>query len=268
MTCRSELSRVAAPRRLTAAGAVAAALALALLAAGDPAAASAAGAPRQDRVEQQLRDFETHTGFVLTEIPDTEGTYLAKTHRGYPVLFSAQMGDVWGRYFARIAMGEVGREVGGVLAFLTRSYEYGSGPAGSILDRLLARAIGQPLGIMVYLSHGKPGAPRLDIVSGSSTVKPDEELPRWERIGFGPGSLYSPSAAFARAVLDDEQLTDRLKKMRGQYIAVDDELVSFVWSGQERDFSEMIRDNGDYWTMINSIVDSLADIADHIPETR
>lgn len=256
-------TRAGVPRILC--GLVIVVTALALVGAPQPQAAWAAP---QSRVEQQLRDFETNTGLVLTEIPETEGTYLAKTHRGYQVLFTTQMGDVWGRYFARIAMGEIGREVGRVLAFLTRSYGYGSGPAGSILDRLLARAIGQPLGIMVYLSHAKPGAPRLDVVSGSSTVKPEEELPKWERIGFGPGTLYSPNAQFARAVLDDKELTDRLKKLRGQYIAVDGELVAFIWSGQETDFSAMIREHDDYYDMINSIIESLADIADHIPESR
>ena len=143
-----------------------------------------------------------------------------------------------------------------------------SGPAGSILDRLLARAISQPLGIMVYLSHDRPGAPRLDIVSGSSTVKPEQDLPKWERIGFGPGTLYSPDAQFARAVLEDKGLTDRLKKLRGQYIGVDGELVSFIWSGQETDFSAMIREHDDYYDMINSIMDVLADLAEHIPTGR
>ena len=234
------------------------------------AAGSAAGTATraQSRVQEQIQEFQEKTGLTLVEVPDTEGTYLGKSHRGYEVLFTTQMGDVWGRYFARLAMGEIGREVGGLLAFLTRSYEYGPGPAGSILDRLLARAIGQPLGIMMYLSHGKQDVPRLDIVSGSSTVKPDEKLPRYERIGWGPGSLYSESPSFAQAILADEQLKERLKKMRGQYIAVDGELVSFVWSGQEQDFSAMIRDHNDYYVMIDSIIDALADIADHIPESH
>jgi len=233
-----------------------------------PSSIAAAATRPQDRVEQQIRDFEANTGLALTEIPDTEGTYLAKTHRGYEVLFTTQMGDVWGRYFARLAMGEIGREVGGLLSFLTGSYEHGGSAAGSILDRQLAKVIGQPLGIMVYLSHGKEGAPRLDIVSGSSTIKPEEELRRWERIGFGPGSLYADNEEFAQGILADDDLRDRLKKFRGQYIFVDDTLVSFIWSGQEIDFSANIREHDDYYAMINSIMDILADIADHIPAAR
>ena len=226
----------------------------------------APGFAEQSREEKQIREFQEKTGLALVEVPDTEGTYLGKTHRGYQVLFTTQIGDVWGRYFARLAMGEIGREVGGVLAFLTRSYEYGTGPAGSILDRLLAQWIGQPLGITIFLHHGKTDVPRLDIVSGSSTVKPAEELYKWERIGFGPGTLYSPSGRFAEAILGDEELKKQLKKLRGQYIRVDDQLVTFFWSGQEQDFSAMIRAHDDYYAMINGIIDSLADIADHIPE--
>ena len=242
--------------------------AVALVASGALLAAGvvAPGFAAQSREEKQLRELEEKTDLALIEVPDTASTYLGKTHGGYEVLFTTQVGDVWGRYFARIAMGEVGREVGGVLAFLTSSYEYGTGPAGSVLDRLLAQCIGQPLGITIYLHHGKSDVPRLDIVSGSSTVKPEERLPEWERIGRGPGSIYSPSQRFVRAILRDDGLTKRLKKLRGQYIRVDDQFVTFFWSGQEQNFSAMIREHDDYYAMINGIMDSMADIADNIPE--
>ena len=44
---------------------------------------------------------------------------MGKTHRGYNVVFTAKAGNVWGRYAARLTMGEIGREVGGFAAYLT-----------------------------------------------------------------------------------------------------------------------------------------------------
>jgi hypothetical protein len=57
----------------------------------------------------------------------------------------------------------------------------------------------------------------------------------------------------------------RLKKVRYQYIRVDRDLVSFLFAGTELDYSGLIRDHGDYFRMLNDLMDDLADIADAVP---
>ena len=86
-----------------------------------PVAATA----EDSRQEKILAEFENKTGLKPVQIPDTGGAYLGKTHRGYPVLYTAKAGDVWGRYAARLTMGEIGREVGGLLGFLTGQLQVG-----------------------------------------------------------------------------------------------------------------------------------------------
>jgi len=209
--------------------------------------------------------FEQQTGLKPVTVPGTEKEYLGKTHRGYEVLFHGEAGNVWGRYAARVAMGEIGRESGGVLAFLTRSQEYGTGPAGSILDRLLAKAIGQPLSITMILKHGKTSVPRLDILSPYSNIKPEDGLPAVQKIGMAVGSIHSKDKDFAMRLYGNAELIARIKKMRCQYIRVDGEFVTLFWAGQEDDYSAMIREFGDYFVMVNAFMDTLADIADAIP---
>ena len=41
--------------------------------------------------------------------------------------------------------------------------------------------------------------------------------------------------------------------------------VTFLWAGQEDDYSGMINDHGGYTEMLNAIMDDLADLADAIP---
>ena len=224
-----------------------------------------ASAEAEDRQAKVLRDFEQKTGLTPIEIPGTQGQYLGKTHRGYEVVFTAKAGDVWGRYAARLAMGEIVREVGGVLAFLTGGQEWGHGAAGSTLDRILANAIGQPLSMSVLLRHGRSQDPRLDIYQGFSNVKPDEGLPEMAKVGSGAGRIHSLDASLAGRIAEDEALMKRLKKLRGQYIRVDETAVTLIWSGQEKDMSAMIRDHGGYWKMINAFLDDVADIADLLP---
>jgi hypothetical protein len=83
-----------------------------------------AGDSRQDKI---LAEFESKTGLKPVQIPDTGGAYLGKIHRGYSVLYTAKAGNVWGRYAARLTMGEIGKEVGGLLGFLTGQYSSGVG---------------------------------------------------------------------------------------------------------------------------------------------
>ncbi len=217
---------------------------------------------QQEALGDAMLQIEKETGLAEINIPDTEKLYLGKTHRGYDILFHGEAGNVWGRYAARLAMFEVGREVGGVMAFLTGSQEWDSGPAGSVLDRLLARVIGQPLSITMILKHNRSDMPRLDIYSISTPVKPDDRQPKAFGIGLGPGSVYTSNAAFAHAIEDNTGLTARLKKMRNPYIRVDEIAVTLLWTGQEKDFSYMINDHDGYMNMLNAFMDSLADIAD------
>lgn len=222
-----------------------------------------AGESRQEKI---LAEFEKQTGLKAVEIPDTEGSYLGKTHRGYQVLYTAKAGDVWGRYAARLTMGEIGREVGGLLGFLTGQYKSGvGGVTGSPLDRMLSKVIGQPLSVTIILRHGKAGAPRLDILSGYSVIEPEEKLPKRQKVGFKAGYLYAADADFAARIAGNETLMRRMKDMRSQYVRLDNDAVSFFWAGSETDYSGMIMDHGGYYKMINTILDDLADIADAIP---
>src|SRR6266550_1880789 len=126
---------------------------------------------------EMLAQFEQKTGLKPVEIPDTQGAYMGKTHRGYNVVFTAKAGNVWGRYAARLTMGEIGREVGGFAAYLTgQRGNIGESVVGSPLDRLLSYYLGQPVTIAVALSHDKPNAPRLDVVSDHSKVGPEDKL--------------------------------------------------------------------------------------------
>ena len=87
----------------------------------------------QTTQERALAMIEKATGLKPITIPGTEGAYLGKIHRGYQVIYTAKAGDVWGRYAARLTLGELGRETGGVLGYLA-----GQRPAlgGTIVEPL------------------------------------------------------------------------------------------------------------------------------------
>ena len=212
--------------------------------------------------QQAMVRMEQQTGLKPVQIPGTTNQYLGKNHRGYEVIYYAQAGNVWGRYAARLTMGELGREAGGIISFLTGGSH---GSAGSTLDRLLAKAMGQPLSIMFILKHGKTNAPRLDILSGFSNIQPEDPLPKRTKIGFKAGSIYATDEAFTGKISNNKALMNRLVNLRCQYIRLDKEAVTFAWAGQENDYSGMIMDHGGYEKMLNAIMDDLADIADSIP---
>ena len=215
-----------------------------------------------DRVMQQIAD---KTGLQSVTIPGTDGAYMGKTHRGYEVIFTAKAGDVWGRYAARLTMAELGRETGGLLAYLTGQRQHMSNVVGSPLDRLLSEQIGQPVSLTMVLKHGKPHAPRLDVLSDYAKVVPEQKLPQREKVGFNAGSIHAEDAAFAARIAANEALMKRMKNLRSQYIRLDGDAVTLFWSGSERDYSGMIRDHGDYFRMLNDFMDDLADIADAVP---
>jgi len=221
----------------------------------------------QQASDNTLAQIEKNTGLKIVQVPNTTNVYLGKNHRGYEVLYHAQAGNVCGRYAARLTAGEIGREAGGLLSFLTGSYESGvGGVTGSPFDRLLSKIIGQPLSVMISLKHGKRNAPRLDVLSGYSVIKPEDPLPKRAHIGFKAGDIYAQDEAFAGRLSENQTLMKRMAKMRCQYIRVDSCTVTFFWAGSETDYSGMISDHGGYYPMINGLMDTLADIADAIPQ--
>jgi len=228
--------------------------------------ASAFAGARQSAYEKALAEIEQKTGLKTVEISGTQGAYLGKTHRGYEIIYTAKAGNVWGRYAARLTAGEIGRETGGLLGFVTGHHEaLGDQVVGSPFDRLLSSVIGQPLSVTMILKHGRPGAPRLDVLSGYAVIKPEEKLAEQAKVGFKAGSIYSADAGFASRVAGNSALMKRLKSLRGEYIRVDGDAVALLWAGSETDYSGMISDHGGYYKMLNDMMDDLADIAGAIP---
>jgi hypothetical protein len=218
---------------------------------------------------EMLAQFEQKTGLKPVEIPDTQGAYMGKTHRGYTVVFTAKAGNVWGRYAARLTMGEIGREVGGFAAHITgQRGRIGEGVVGSPLDRLLSQYLGQPITLAIFLKHNKPHAPRLDVLSDRAKVGPEDRLERRDKIGGNAGYIYTDDADFGRRIVGNDALMKRLKNLRYEYIRVDQDTVAFYFAGTELDYSGLIRDHGDYFKMLNDLMDDLADIADAIPVAR
>ena len=78
------------------------------------------------------------------------------------------------------------------------------------------------------------------------------------------GWYYAPRGESAA----NEALMKRIKQMRCQYIRLDQAGVTFFFAGSETDYSGMINDMGGFNTMINGIMDSLADIADAVPASE
>jgi hypothetical protein len=228
-----------------------------------PAAAAQALKP------EMLAQFEQKTGLKPVEIPGTAGTYMGTTHRGYPVIFTAKAGNVWGRYAARLTMAEIGREAGGFAAYVTgQTGSIADSVVGSPLERLLSDLLGQPLTLAIVLTHGKPGAPRLDVLSDRSQIRPDDPPQRRDKLGAAAGYVYADDGEFASRVANNPALVKRLKSVRNEYIRSDGQTVSFFFAGTETEFSQMIRAHGDYFAMLNALMDDLADIADAITPAR
>jgi hypothetical protein len=161
-------------------------------------------------------------------------------------------------------MGEAGRALGGVAAFLTGQGEHVGTVVGSPLDRALSQAIGQPLSFFVVARHGKPRASRLDVLSGASPIQPADPQPRAARVGLGAGDVYTADGALAARVTADRGLMSRLARFRSQYVRADERAVTFVFTGTETDWSAMIREHGSYDRLVNAIMDAVTGIADHL----
>lgn len=210
-------------------------------------------------------EFERKTGLKPIDIPGTQGFYMGKTHRGYNVVFTAKAGNVWGRYVARLTAAEIGREVGGFAAHVTgQRGRIGESVVGSPLDRLLSEYLGQPITIAIVLTHNKPHAPRLDVLSERARMKPEDTLERRDKLGAA-GYLYTNDAALSQRVAANEALVKRLKNMRYQQVRLDRDTAAFFFSGTELEYSALIRAHGDYFKMLNDLMDNLADLADAIP---
>jgi hypothetical protein len=224
-----------------------------------------ATAAAQTMKPEMLAEFDKKTGLKPVEIPNTQGYYMGKTHRGYNVVFTAKAGNVWGRYAARLTMGEIGREVGGFAAYATGQQGHiGESVVDSPLDRVLSQYLGQPITVAIVLRHKKPNAPRLDVLSDRAAVGPEDRLPRREKIGGNAGYFYTEDAAFCAKAQANAALMKRLKNLRNEYVRVDQNAVSFFFAGSEVEYSGLIRDHGDYYKMLNDLMDDLADLADAI----
>jgi hypothetical protein len=218
---------------------------------------------------EMLAQFEQKTGLTPVEIPDTQGTYLGKTHRGYRVVFTAKAGNVWGRYAARLTAAEIGREVGGFAAHITGQRGTNrEGIVGSPLDRLMSRYLGEPVMLAVFLSHEKPHAPRLDVLSDRARLKPEDMLQRRDKVGGNAGYIYAEDAEFASRIAGNAPLMKRLKNLAYQYIRVDQDSVALFFAGTEVEYSGLIRNHGDYFKMLNDLMDDVSDIANAIPDSR
>lgn len=215
--------------------------------------------------EEQMRHIEEATGLHPEADVSASEPALTKIHHGYPVMVRFKLGDVWGRWATRVAVGDIGREVGGILGFLTgQTKSEVGGITGSPFDRVLSQTIGQPLSLVAVLRHGKPGASRLDLYNQSSTIRPYDPLPSIEWVSISAGTLYSGDTSFARRILDNSRLMSILENFRSGYVRVDEYAVSFLFAGSENEYSGMIRNFGSYENMLNGILDGLAGIADEI----
>lgn len=88
------------------------------------------------------------------------------------------------------------------------------------------------------------------------------------RVGAYAGYIYGDDADFVRRVTSNAALMNRLKTLRYEYVRLDEDAVTFFFAGTELDYSALIRDHGDYFTMLNDLMDNLADLADAIPAER
>ena len=176
---------------------------------------------------------------------------------------------MWGRYVARLTAAEIGKEAGGFWARVTGHRESITDTVvGSPVDKLLTRYFGHPIMLVITLIHHKEAAPFLIVKSDKVPFDPGAEITRRDKIGGNAGYIYSEDAAFAAKLTGNAVLMKRLKNLRDQAIVVDNDAVTFLFAGTELDYSSLIRNHGDYYKMLNDLMDDLADIAEAIPTER
>ena len=130
-----------------------------------------ATAAAQTMKPEMLAEFDKKTGLKPVEIPNTQGYYMGKAHRGYDVVFTAKAGNVWGRYAARLTMGEIGKEVGGFAAYVTgQQGRIGESVVDSPLDRVLSQYLGQPITLAIVLRDVAPFTRTLAVAAAPATL--------------------------------------------------------------------------------------------------
>lgn len=200
--------------------------------------------------------FKTETGFKEITVSSGAASFYGKNYRGYDFIYATEAGDVWGRWATRVALGEALNNVSGG--------HYRSDIVGTQLDRLLSRLIGQPITIVVVAKHHQKNASRLDIITPFSTVKSPDPQPKYAYIGLNTGSIYSADSALAEKIKNNQSIMERISDLYSPYISIDQDTVTYIYSGPETDLSSMIRSHGSYANLVNNITDLLADIADQL----
>ena len=104
----------------------------------------------------------------------------------------------------------------------------GESVVGSPLDRLLSQYLGQPLTLAMVLTHKKPGAPRVDVLSDHSRVGPEDKLQRRDKIGGNAGYVYADDADFTQRVKGNAALMKRLKDVSGEITSDAERLSRFL----------------------------------------
>ena len=114
------------------------------------------------------------------------------------------------------------------------------------------------------LNIRKPTASRLDIITPFSTINSGDPQPKAYYVGLNTGSIYSADQDFAKRIYDNQNLMDRISDLRSPYIRIDEQAITYIYSGPETDLSAMIREHGSYAQLINSIISILGEIGDEI----
>ena len=190
------------------------------------------GARAENAADRAVAEIAAKTGLKPVYEGANPTPYLGKTHRGYPILYTAAVGAMWDPRWQ------------GALA---------------------TQQIDEPMSLTMVLRHGKAHASRLDIVADGGKVGPAGMLPKHAKVSATAGSIYSADDAFADRIAANAQLMKRMKNLTGEYVRVDAETVTLFWAGSMPHYTRLINYHGDYTRMLDDMMDDLADIADAIP---
>lgn len=197
----------------------------------------------------------------LVQLEEGEVPVFGKTHRGYPLRMQAAAGDVWGRYFARLALAEASQALPEAVR---RIYFDVPGPgdlAGSRADKVLSEVMGYPLTVTVVIDHDLPVEP-LFVYTGRSVFRPELSPPEQAALPGTALRLYCDNPELATRVLEQQPLRERLGKLRNPVLAVTEGQTVFAWAGDEVEYSAMIRDHDSYPAMLIGIFDTLVDLTE------